>query len=376
MDQEDIDRLVDELFSFDADDFFLERMDIEQKEFYQGLKKHIEKGVYPDIEGQIDYVIVFLYALLDKCDTNNYEKLYDYMIHYSELYKDDIKISEACLHWSYDCLLALEKYDLFLEKTEPEEPFGTRTHFSNLRLNVQYHIGVPANPIDLVLMAGGRKSKILIENIGLYKDMLQIVFNEYSQKNGDWFTILLKKIGPGAGGYKHPLLIETPDGQPELKFDTFCFYTSAFLIDEIKLLTQKAENKVRESIGIPRIGEGWVSETQLYRFLKSYFNKTIVIQHGSPDWLRQQHFDIWFLNWNIAIEYHGKQHFEPVDFFGGEDAFEATLKRDKKKLNLSRRHGVKLFVVTEDDDNDIIAKKIEKYVLKTRKILSPAKSDP
>jgi len=332
MDQDEIDRLVDELTSGIRINSFLDDMEVEQKEFYQGLKKHIENGVYPDIEGQIDNILVYVWFFSEKGDAESYEKLYHHLIDISESYKDDIEIKEACLHWSYDCLLALEKYDLFLEISEPEEPFGTRTHFSNLRLNVQYHIGVPANPIDLVLMAGGRKSKILTENIGMYKDMLQIVFNKYCQKNGDWFAILLKNIGSGAGGYRHSLFQGTPfDETPELKFDTFCFYTSTLLLDKVELLTKNAENMVRDSLGIPRIGEGWVSETQLYRFLKNYFNETSVIQHGSPHWLRQQHFDIWFPEWNVAVEYHGKQHFEPVDFFGGEDAFEATLKRDKKK---------------------------------------------
>ena len=60
MDQDEIDRLVDELTSGIRINSFLDDMEVEQKEFYQGLKKHIENGVYPDIEGQIDNILVYM----------------------------------------------------------------------------------------------------------------------------------------------------------------------------------------------------------------------------------------------------------------------------------------------------------------------------
>jgi len=86
--------------------------------------------------------------------------------------------------------------------------------------------------------------------------------------------------------------------------------------------------------------------------------------------LSRQHFDIWLPNWKIAIEYHGKQHFEPVEFFGGKEAFEKTVERDKKKIGLAMQNGVKLFVVTEHDDQDELVQKIYQLI-KNRKILLP-----
>lgn len=120
-------------------------------------------------------------------------------------------------------------------------------------------------------------------------------------------------------------------------------------MEAIEQLTRLAENRLRERLKIPLVGEGWVSETALFRAVESAFPETHVIHHGQPSWLGRQHLDIWIPNWNLALEYHGKQHFEPVAFFGGQVALEATMKRDKKKAALCKQHGVTLLVVTEED---------------------------
>jgi len=64
------------------------------------------------------------------------------------------------------------------------------------------------------------------------------------------------------------------------------------------------------------------------------------------------------------------QHFEPVDFFGGESSFEETQKRDERKKHLAKSHGVKLFVVREDDSYDDVAMQIESHIEKSSQKLS------
>ena len=157
---------------------------------------------------------------------------------------------------------------------------------------------------------------------------------------------------------------------PDLPFKIECLYAAYDYLDTIKFLSKEAENKARDIARVPKIGEGWVSETALFRKLEAEFFNTKVIQHGRPTWLGRQHFDIWFPNWKIAVEYHGKQHFEPVEFFGGKKSFLETVERDKKKANLSKRHGVKLLVVTETDNSDDIVQDINN-ILKKRKVPSP-----
>lgn len=127
-------------------------------------------------------------------------------------------------------------------------------------------------------------------------------------------------------------------------------------------VVREAENEVRDAYGVPHIGEGWVSETQLFHELRTCFPSEKIYQHGRPSWLGRQHFDIWFPDRRVAVEYHGIQHFEPIDFFGGENGLRLTQDRDERKVGLAKKHKVKLLVVryndsyTLDDLTDFITK--------------------
>ena len=52
-------------------------------------------------------------------------------------------------------------------------------------------------------------------------------------------------------------------------------------------------NIVREVKGLPKIGEGWISETLLYYAVKDSLPEYEVIHHGNPKWLGLQHLDIY-----------------------------------------------------------------------------------
>jgi hypothetical protein len=350
-------------------------MDKQQRSFYLNVENSLRRGEYIDIQGSVSYVFVFIYKLISKWDRSGFEELSDFLIQISELYRHEDKLYFYCLNWAYDCLLGLKRYEEFLEKTEPRQVFGTSTHQSNLRINIQKHLNIEANPIDVLLMAGGRKTKFIIANEVLYREKVRSVFRQYAEKEGGWFNVF-KKFGCfNREEYQHLLFAGAPiSTMPQLEFSIFGFYAAVNRkfehLEKICSLSKDAENEARVEIGVPQIGEGWVSETSLFRKLESEFVTTNVIQHGQPTWLGRQHFDIWIPNWKIAVEYHGKQHFEPVDFFGGSDAFNKTVERDKRKADLAKRHSVKLFVVTEDDDcNDLVAQIRE--VIEKRKIQLP-----
>ena len=53
-------------------------------------------------------------------------------------------------------------------------------------------------------------------------------------------------------------------------------------------------------------------------------------------------FDFYISNYNIAIEYNGKQHYEPVDYFGGEEAFEYTVRHDIIKRDYCDKNNILL----------------------------------
>lgn len=341
-----------------------------QLSFYRNVESKLNNGLYIDVEGNISYIFVYLYKLLSKWNENGYENLTQFLIYISELYKHEKKLSDYCLFWAYDCLLGLKQYELYLEKTEPKSPFGFSTNSSNLRLNIQRKIGIEPDPMDILLMAGGRKTKFIINNEALYKDKIREVFLSFSSEKGGWFKII-DSWNYDNKTYPHYLFSGVPIfDKPEMDFQVYAYYSAYKSFDIIKNLAKDAENLVRKEIGVPQIGEGWVSETDLFKKLEKEFYTTIVIQHGQPKWLGRQHFDIWFPNWNIAVEYHGKQHFEPVDFFGGVESFEKTVERDLRKISLSKKNGVKLFVVTEDYILDDLVKEIQEFISK-RNIIIP-----
>jgi hypothetical protein len=72
----------------------------------------------------------------------------------------------------------------------------------------------------------------------------------------------------------------------------------------------------------------------LYYIVKNAFPDLQVIHHASPDWLGRQHLDIFIPAISLAIEYQGRQHDEPVAFFGGQEAYEQVKKHDARKKRL------------------------------------------
>lgn len=110
----------------------------------------------------------------------------------------------------------------------------------------------------------------------------------------------------------------------------------------------------------------WKSEELVYKLTKKIYKNYEVIYQHQPFFLKsdkggQMSYDIFITKLNVAIEYQGKQHFEPVDFFGGKIAFEEGQKRDKLKKEISERHGIKLVYINywEDINEKLIRERVE-----------------
>jgi len=102
--------------------------------------------------------------------------------------------------------------------------------------------------------------------------------------------------------------------------------------------------------------EGWKSEKSLFDIVKKHFKGFDVLRHAQPIWLEPQHLDIFLPELSLAIEYMGEQHYRPVEYFGGNEGFEATTARDQRKAEICKKVGVNLVYVRFDDD---IKKRIE-----------------
>ena len=56
-------------------------------------------------------------------------------------------------------------------------------------------------------------------------------------------------------------------------------------------------------------------------------------------------FDFYLTDYNILIEYNGIQHYKPVDFFGGQEGYEGTIKRDGIKENYCKYNDITLVTI-------------------------------
>jgi hypothetical protein len=103
--------------------------------------------------------------------------------------------------------------------------------------------------------------------------------------------------------------------------------------ERLKDAERIAEDAARLAVGYPLIGQKWISETTLYRTVRSLLAPRIVIQHFQGKELEGQEIDIWIPSLKLAIEYHGPQHTQSLNVWGGEAALAAAKERDQRKRN-------------------------------------------
>ena len=98
----------------------------------------------------------------------------------------------------------------------------------------------------------------------------------------------------------------------------------------------------------------WKSEQIVFELTQIAFKNHRVIYQHRPSFLKtnsgQMSYDVFICGINVAIEYQGKQHFEPVEIFGGEKHFAEQKRRDELKRELSIKNKVTLVYINYWDD--------------------------
>lgn len=128
--------------------------------------------------------------------------------------------------------------------------------------------------------------------------------------------------------------------------------TEALLKNYYKKLKQNIrtlENDLRYRDGYNIVGSLY-NETLLYNLIKSTFPNCKVISQYSPSWLKRQRIDIYIQELNVGVEYNGLQHYQPVEYFGGEKGFEETQKRDSLKRKLCNENDLTLLEIKYNED--------------------------
>lgn len=124
---------------------------------------------------------------------------------------------------------------------------------------------------------------------------------------------------------------------------------------------------IRQELKEKYIGkEKWIKQYTLYKNTKNIFkDKSIkVYREYSPRFLGLQRLDVYFEydNQKVAFEYQGEQHYKPIDFFGGNPAYQKRKELDKKKKTKCKKNSVKLieFKYTESISISSIIQKLKK----------------
>lgn len=101
----------------------------------------------------------------------------------------------------------------------------------------------------------------------------------------------------------------------------------------------------------PNIMKSWKSQKIVFIIVKNIYKDDRVYFQARPDFLKtdkggQMSYDIYIPEKKIAIEYQGKQHYEPIEFFGGKESFDNIQRRDREKKEISEKLGIKLVYIT------------------------------
>jgi HEAT repeat protein len=394
----------------------------EQKEFYNKWLLELNRGNYLDIEGNLSYIFVFLYDVI-----NNFIKNKDIvsLINSFEMisigYNKYEKLGRYLTGWKSDAFLYLDDKDKALEILISESEFNFRNALEYTILKADYNFSF-INGQDIVnMMSNQGLTNFGRENKSEISDIVNSMFQKFHEQNGkpilkcfledfkldnltksdlerlknyfsnkyDFlnFKDVYEKEERNKKNIRYPGLALAEElefrgfagvplsydlDDPKFKkvihndYNNKKIYVPAIIIEaiknEFKRILRKAENKLRIERGLPKIGEGWISETDLYYKIKESFPLEEIIHHGRPKWLGRQHLDIFFPKKNIGIEYQGEQHDYPVEFFGGEESFEKRKALDSLKKEKCDENGCQLIHVYPDYDFKEVKDKIKKII--------------
>ena len=98
---------------------------------------------------------------------------------------------------------------------------------------------------------------------------------------------------------------------------------------------------------------------EIINFLEE--NNIEYIREKTFDWLyfnRNLYLDFFLPKYNIAIECQGLQHFEPINFFGGEEKFRKCRERDICKLEKCKEHDIKIIYYSKEKYSEFLGEKV------------------
>lgn len=313
-------------------------MSADQVAFYQSWRSAWARGTALPVDSSISYLFCYSYGVL----SHPVDEAAQELARLAEAYKHtEPYFAEYALRWLADCHVLNGDLPRALE-VYPSPSLGSKpSSQADTLLSLRLAVGQTPHAQELLALDGpyvtswGRKHLELIRT-WIETKVLSQREPSLLDRLRQWSTT----------AHRYPYSAFTGSSKRiDCSVQEFCFSQQSDAIAFVRTLIREAENTVREEMNIPRVGEGWISETELYHALRRFFHPIEVIQHARPEWLGKQHLDVFFPSELVAVEYQGLQHDEPVSYFGGEKAWRAVRRRDAKKRRLCKANGVRLFEV-------------------------------
>ena len=115
---------------------------------------------------------------------------------------------------------------------------------------------------------------------------------------------------------------------------------------------QTPHNHINGCQGCPDCNS--LKNSKIVRIIESKLNdlKISFEKEKTFEWLKNKsnmYIDFYLPDYNVGIECHGIQHFEPIDFFGGINGYNETKYRDLLKYKLCSENNIKLYYFTKID---------------------------
>lgn len=359
----------------------IDEASFDQLKCFQEIRNLLDNDSYIDIKGYDAYLYCYYYDLGKRfygsdehienidCSYRNFIKNYEYNNpKVTSYYFKGLFYADLVLQREPDIVIAdFERYVAFIERTaddiSPDPDIYIWALFmkgagikKGTRLPISWFDALYGRRFDAFLTDIGREnrdevfsfaSRILEED--QKKSHTNYLFRMFDFVAGVAYA---DKHGPNVALLKKQRWMHRP-----ISVKTLVYNDKRDLY--LKDLAREAENVFRVSAGMSEVGEGWVSETLLYKQIEAAFTDYDVIPHARPLFLGRQHYDVYLPEQRIALEYQGDQHSGPVDFFGGIEAFEKNKERDERKKQISKDNGIKLIEVfpgykVEDIIRDIL----------------------
>nr|DAN11163.1 MAG TPA: restriction enzyme [Herelleviridae sp.] len=123
-------------------------------------------------------------------------------------------------------------------------------------------------------------------------------------------------------------------------------YINTYTPIKVKHKVCKAEYKVAPRDFLKGLRCPVCSSSRGEKSLVEYFIKKGIkyeTQKSYPDLKneRRLYFDFYLPELNTVIEYNGKQHYEPIEFFGGGEDFRKQEKNDRVKKEYARKNSIR-----------------------------------